>query len=50
MNFPDILSIICDTRMPIPLSAFGIDLTLPLQPFRHSTSTTPPNIYDWGKL
>ena len=31
MNFPEILSIICDTRLPIPLSAFGIDLTLPLQ-------------------
>ena len=31
MNFPDILSTTCDTRLPIPLSAFGIDLTLPLQ-------------------
>ena len=31
MNFPDILSTICDTRLPIPLSAFGIDLALPLQ-------------------
>ena len=31
MNFPDILRITCDTRLPIPLSAFGIDLTLPLQ-------------------
>ena len=31
MNFPDILSTICDTRFPIPLSAFGIDLTLILQ-------------------
>ena len=30
MNFPDILSTICDTRLPIPQSAFGIDLTLPL--------------------
>ena len=31
MNFPDILSTTCDTRLPIPLSAFGIGLTLPLQ-------------------
>ena len=31
MNFPDILSTTCDRRLPIPLSAFGIDLTLPLQ-------------------
>ena len=31
MNFPDILSSACDTRLSIPLSAFGIDLTLPLQ-------------------
>ena len=31
MNFPDVFSTTCDTRLPIPLSAFGIDLTLPLQ-------------------
>ena len=31
MNFPDILCTLCDTRLLIPLSAFGIDLTLPLQ-------------------
>ena len=31
MNFPDILSTICDTRLPIPLSAFWIGLTLLLQ-------------------
>ena len=31
MNFPDILSTTCDTRLPIPLSAFGIGLTLLLQ-------------------
>ena len=31
MNFPDILSTTCDTRLPIPPPAFGIDLTLPLQ-------------------
>ena len=31
MNFPDILSTTCNTRLPVPLSAFGIDLTLPLQ-------------------
>ena len=44
MNFPDIMSATCDTRLPIPLSTFGIDfwnrllestfgidLTLPLQ-------------------
>ena len=56
MNFPDILSTICDTRLPIPLSAFGIDSTLPFKMaghlFRHSTSsigtTTPPNIFDWA--
>ena len=30
MNFLDILSTICDTRLLIPLSAFGIDITLPL--------------------
>ena len=30
MNFRDVLSTICATRLPIPLSAFGIDLTLPL--------------------
>ena len=31
MNFPDILSTTCDTRLPIAPPAFGIDLTLPLQ-------------------
>ena len=31
MNFPDTLSTIRGTRLPISLSAFGIDLTLPLQ-------------------
>ena len=31
MQFPDIMSTTCDTRLPIPLTAFGIDLTLPLQ-------------------
>ena len=31
MNFPDILSTTYDTRLPIPLLAFGIGLTLPLQ-------------------
>ena len=31
MNFPDILSTTRDTRLPIPLSAFRIDLTLPLK-------------------
>ena len=31
MNFPDILSTTCDTRLPIPLSGFEIDVTLPLQ-------------------
>ena len=31
MHFPDIMSTTCDTRLPIPLKAFGIDLTLPLQ-------------------
>ena len=30
MNFPDVLPTICGTRLPIPLSASGIDLTLPL--------------------
>ena len=30
MNFPDILSTTCDTRLPIPLSAFGVNLALPL--------------------
>ena len=25
MNFPDIMSATCDTRLPIPLSTFGID-------------------------
>ena len=30
MNFPHILSTICDTRLPILLSAVGIDLTLPI--------------------
>ena len=29
MNFPDIVSTTSGTRLPIPLSAFGIDLTLP---------------------
>ena len=29
-NSASILSTTCDTRLPIPLSAFGIDLTLPL--------------------
>ena len=50
MNFPDILSTTCDTRLPIPLSAFAMAGHLS----RHSTSTTgtttPPNIYVWGKL
>ena len=31
MHFLNILSTTCDTRLPIPSSAFGIDLTLPLQ-------------------
>ena len=31
MHFPDILYTLCDTRLLIPLSAFGIDLTLPIQ-------------------
>ena len=31
MNFPDILSTTCDTRLLTPLSAFGINLTLPLR-------------------
>ena len=31
MNFPDILITTCDKRLSIPLSAFGIDLTLLLQ-------------------
>ena len=31
MHFLNILSTICDTRLPIPPSALGIDLTLPLQ-------------------
>ena len=31
MNFLDVLSTTFDKRLPIPLSAFGIDLTLPLQ-------------------
>ena len=31
MNFPYILSTTCDTRLPISLSAFGMDLTLPLR-------------------
>ena len=31
MNFPDILSAFSDTRLPISLSAFGIDSTLPLK-------------------
>ena len=57
MNFPDILSTICDTRLPIPLSAFEIDLTLPLpwpdttlgtlhlllEPRLHLTSTSGAN-------
>ena len=30
MNFPHILSTICDTHFPILLSAVGIDLTLPI--------------------
>ena len=30
MNFPDVLRTVCGTRLPIPQSAFGIDLTLPL--------------------
>ena len=56
MNFPDIMSATCDTRLPIPLSTFGIDLTLLIAMaghlFRHSTSTigttTLPNIYMCG--
>ena len=31
MNFPDNLITTCDKRLSIPLSAFGIDLTLLLQ-------------------
>ena len=31
MNFPDILITTCDKRLSIPLSVFGIDLTLLLQ-------------------
>ena len=53
MNFPDILSTNCDTRLPIPQSAFGIIAMLG-HLFRHSTSTigttTLPNIYVWGKF
>ena len=30
MNFPDVLRTVCGTRLPMPQSAFGIDLTLPL--------------------
>ena len=41
MNFSDILSTICDTRLPIPLSAFGIDLTLPLLRPHSSLDTLP---------
>ena len=60
MNFPDIMSATCDTRLPIPLSTFGIDfwnrlnLTIAMAGhlFRHSTSTigttTLPNIYMCG--
>ena len=40
MNFPDTLSAICGTRLPISLSAFGIDLTLPL-PWPDTTLGTP---------
>ena len=42
MNFPDILGTICNTRLPISLSAFGIDLTLPLKWPDTSVGTSHP--------
>ena len=50
-NFPDILSTICDTRLPIPLSAFGIDLTLPyIYYWNHDSTQHRDLIYEKGNL
>ena len=58
MNFPDILSTTCDTRLPNSLIGSwnrpNPTIAKAGHLFRHSTSTigttTPTNIYVWGKL